>query len=175
MTYQENIINHPDYIETYHEKDPDRIAEGIQKIIQESLDPLAPVRRIQLNKKSNNKISDESKELLALRDALFEQYRETKSREKYREYKNLKNFTNRKICKEKFEEKQKQLQKEGTTTKEKWNTLKKETGQKKITTPNLIIEGQKHYTAPREIAETMNRQYIQKIRKNNHRNASPKN
>ena len=34
-----------------------------------------------------------------------------------------------------------------------------------MSSPNLIIEGQKHITAPKEISETMNRQYIQKIRK----------
>ena len=164
-TYQENIINHPEYINTFYEKDPNRISEGIQKIIQDSLDPLAPVRRIQLTNKNSNKLSEEARELLALRDATYQQYLETKNQDKLREFRNLKNTANKKIYKERFDNKVKNFQKEGTTIKEKWNQAKKETGQKKMTTPNLIIEGQKHNTTPKEIAESMNRQYIQNIRK----------
>ena len=54
--FQENILNHHDYINNFHEKDPNLIAEGLQKIIQNSLDPIAPVKRILITKKkcSNN-------------------------------------------------------------------------------------------------------------------------
>ena len=127
MTYQNNILNHSEYIQTFHEKDPNRIAEGIKKIIQESLDPLAPIRRIQLSKKNTNRISDEARELLSLRDATYKQYKEMKNQDKYREYKNLKNFTNKKIYRERFENKRNQFHKEGTTSKDKWNMIKRET------------------------------------------------
>ena len=43
--------------------------------------------------------------------------------------------------------------------------VKKEIGQKNQFSPTLIIEGTRHHTTPKNIAEAMNRQYIQNVRK----------
>ena len=103
--YQDNIINHPNYINLFYENDPNTISNGIQKLIQESLDRLAPIRRIQLTKQNISQISKEAREMLAIRDSKFEEYKITKNMDIFREYKNLKNETNKKIYKERFDKK----------------------------------------------------------------------
>ena len=163
--FQENIINHPDYIINMHERDPDTISEGIQKIIRESLDPLAPIRRIQITNKNSNKLSEEARELLALRDNAHDQFKMTKEQEDLRQYRHYKTAANNLIGRERFQDKRDKFHKEDTKPKDKWNMIKEETGQKEHTTPKLIVEGEAHHTSPQQIANAMNRQYIQKIRK----------
>ena len=46
--YRENIVNHQFYIETFYEKEPDIITANIQQIVQESLDPLAKIKKLKI-------------------------------------------------------------------------------------------------------------------------------
>ena len=54
---------------------------------------------------------------------------------------------------------------EDSSTKEKWRKMKEETGQNQFTSPAIIVEGKNHNVSPRDIAKSLNRQYISKIRK----------
>ena len=68
------------------------------------------------------------------------------------------------IAKEKKERKRKKFQGEGITLKDKWRLLKQETGQSNQTSPQIIIEGKSHHTNFKGMANSLNRQYIQRIR-----------
>ena len=69
------------------------------------------------------------------------------------------------VAKEKFQRKSAQFQREGSSPKEKWTAMKKETGQSKHTSPQQIIEGKNIYTSSKDIATSLNRQYISRVRK----------
>ena len=47
---------------------------------------------------------------------------------------------------------------------QKWKLLKKETGQLKFTTPQVIIESSLHHTGQEAIAGALNRQYVRKVK-----------
>ena len=49
--YKDNIKNHPMFIETYYEKDPQKITQNLQQIILNSIDELAPMKNVQLSLK----------------------------------------------------------------------------------------------------------------------------
>ena len=99
------------------------------------------------------------------RDTAYEEYKDNKNPDNLRYYKNLKNEVNQMICKERYVQKSKLYSEENTTPKEKWQAIKKDTGQKKHETPEIIIEGGIHHTHPQKMAQALNRQYVTKIRK----------
>ena len=162
--YKEAILNHPLYVETHYEGDPDTIAQNLRQIIRQSLDPLAPPQRIQLKPAQKPKLSEEARDLLARRDLAYTNYKTSKDPEDFREYKNLRNQTTTTISKENHTQKTKNLRNPDLVTyKQKWDNLKNHTGQKTFTTPSLIREGDKNHTAPRDMAQALNRQYLKGI------------
>ena len=97
-----NILNYPDYIEAMYEQDPEIITGKIQKIIQQSLDPMAPVRTIQIKPQTNKVLSEEAKTCLAERDLAPYEFKISNNQDDLRYYKNLKNKANNLISKEFF-------------------------------------------------------------------------
>ena len=85
--------------------------------------------------------------------------------ENQRNYRNLRNSANRIISKERFQRKKSQFQQEGTSNNKKWKKIKSETGQQQQTSPEMIKEGEKCHLKPRDMANALNRMYIQSIRK----------
>ena len=94
--FKGNLINPPEYIEIFYENDPDTITLKHQKIIQESIDPLAP---IQSSTKNTNKKSQKIKEQLVQRDIVLDTFKATNNIEDLRLYKHLKNKINKDIAK----------------------------------------------------------------------------
>ena len=66
-------------------------------------------------------------------------------------------------CK-KYCRKVKKIQNEETNLNQKWKIIKKETGQFKFSTPQVIIEKSTHHTGQEAIAGALNRQYVQKVK-----------
>ena len=60
----------------------------------------------------------------------------------------------KKIYKEKYED----------TTKEKWNLIKKENNLMNLNTPDRLIENGKILYKPKDIVNSMNRQFLKKIK-----------
>ena len=77
-TYQDNIINHKDYIEVHYEQDPSIITSKIQGIIKDSLETMAPIKRVQVSSKNSNKFSEEIRQAIADRDIAHERAKSTK-------------------------------------------------------------------------------------------------
>ena len=163
--FRENIINHPYYIEIFYERDPEIITKKLQKIIQQSIDPLAPMKTIQVSHKNSNKLSTQVKEMMIQRDIAYEKSKKTKNIEDIRYYKNLKNGVNQKIAKEKFDRKVAIFQEQGQSSNSIWKKIKNETSQNKYTNPQSITEGKTTFTKHHQIAESLNRQYVRSINK----------
>ena len=123
--YKNNILDHYLYIETNYEQEPNKIAQNIQTIIQDSLEILAPVKVVQLKPQKNRILSTKAKEALVQRDLAFMEFKKTNKQEDLRFYRNLKNSTNNLISKEKFQRKVNLFQNESESTNDKWKNLKK--------------------------------------------------
>ena len=163
--FKKNIVNHELFIETLYEGEVDRITENLQKIIQDSIEPMAPIKIVQISQKNLPKLSEKVRTAMAERDVAFYNSKTSKSIDEIREYKHTKNEVNRLIAKEKFERTRNELQNEDEGMNARWKTVKKITGQTKNSTPQVIIEGMVHHTNHLQMANALNRSYIQKIRK----------
>ena len=159
-----NIKNHNLFIETNYEGQIDKISENLQTIIQESIEPLAPIKIIQTSQKKLPKLSEKIKIAMAERDTAFEESKITKNQDDIRNYKNQKNEVNRMIAREKYERTKASLQTEDATINSRWKTVKNFTGQTKNSTPQVIIEDKIHHTTHIGMANALNRLYIKKIK-----------
>ena len=162
--FRTNIQNHPKYIELLYDRDTDSIADGITTMIQESIEEMSPVIRIQLSEKNTNPLSATAKDLLEQRDKAQQIAKANPTIENLREYRHLRNQTNRIISKERYENRKQRFQQDGVSQNKKWKLIKEDTGQTQFKTPELIKEDMKVYTKPVEIAKAMNRLYISKVR-----------
>ena len=93
----------------------------------------------------------------------YDEFKRTKKQEDLRFYRNLKNSANRLISREKFERKVRIFQNESESINQKWKTLKIETGQGKVTTPQILRENNIFHTKSENIANSLNRQYVRNI------------
>ena len=122
------------------------------------------MKTIQISNKNQSKLSIKARELLAERDVAHIKAKTSNDPEVLREYKNLKNYVNSVIAKEKFSRKAKKFRDEESTLKDKWRKMKSETGQNQFSSPDIIKEGNKIKTFPIVIVNALNRQYIKKIK-----------
>ena len=162
--YKENLKEHPLFIETLYTKDPDTIAQNITQMIQESLAEMSPVIRIQMSSKNQNPISQTARDAITERDNAHKTAKLTPTIENQRQYRHLRNTANRIIAKERFDRRKAKFQMDGVSDRDKWNLVKSDTGQKLITSPDIIIEGDRYHTKPQEIANSLNRMYISSVR-----------
>ena len=163
--YQDNIMNHPMFIQVHYEEDPSVITASIQRIIKDSLEPMAPMRRIQVSDKNNNKMSEEVRTEIVIRDIAHEEAKRTNNLEDIRNYKNIRNNVNRLISREKYQKKVAKLQGPEMSNTLKWKVLKQETGQMNFSSPQGISEGKNMHTSHKDMANSLNRQYLGRIRK----------
>ena len=68
------------------------------------------------------------------------------------------------IGRERFLRKVKKFQNDEVNLNQKWKLIKKETGQLKFSTPQVIKEKSVHHTGNKAIADALNRQYILKVK-----------
>ena len=88
--FKDNIVNHELYIETHYEGEVDTITENLQKIIQDSIEPMAPIKIVQISQKNLPKLSEKVRTAMAERDVAFYNSKNSKSIEEIREYKHKK-------------------------------------------------------------------------------------
>ena len=139
--FKQNILEHWDYIPTLHEMETKSLAIMTQKIIKQALDDVAPVKIIQISKKNQNKLSENTRRILADRDMALENYKNEKTPENLREYKNFKNLANREIGKENYMNKVNRFKKsEQESTKKQWEVIKNVAGQKLKKKTQIIME-----------------------------------
>ena len=121
-------------------------------------------KKSQSHQKNRPNISTEAREILFLRDQAHRDYMTSRDPGDLRNMKHLRNRANKIISTENYKNKVKNFQKEGMSIKQKWQTIKEETGQSKFETPQVIIEGETQFSSPLQMAKSLNRQFIQGIR-----------
>ena len=163
--YRENLINHPSYIQVLYEQDPEIITNLIQNIIQDSLNPLAPIKVVQITPKTATKLTPEIREAIVDRDLALITYRASKDPEDLRLNKNLRNSVNHSISREKFNRKAAHFRAPNENMNDKWKKIKMETGQENFSSPQTVTENSHTFTSHQEIAESLNRQYVKSVRK----------
>ena len=127
---------------------------------------MAPVKILQIKSTFSSKLSIKAKNALIERDLALSQFKESNNQEDLRHYRNLKNLANSVISKEKYARNIfKKIKAESSTTTEKWKKLKRETGQASFQSPQIIVEGSKHHTSHKAIADSLNRQYVRRVNK----------
>ena len=139
----------------------ENIAQNITKRLQDSLSDISPVTRVQIPTKSTNPLSKFAHETLVQRHCPSGSKRQSVSWQYSLLQTNAKPIISKEFYDRKEEEKNFQYQ---TSDRHKWKSTKAETGQNKHSTPSVIIEGQSHFTKPRDMANALNRQYISSIR-----------
>ena len=82
--FKEDILNHHLYIETAYEQDPNTICTNLQKIIQDSLEPQAPIKILQIKPQTNKVLSSEAKQALLERDIAHMEFKKTNTMEDLR-------------------------------------------------------------------------------------------
>ena len=147
-----------------YDKDTDNITKDITQMIHDSIDEMAPIIKIQITDKNKNPISQEAKKSIENRDKAHKIAKEDPTIENLRNFRNLRNLSNRLISKERYSKRKERFQKDGVTNNKKWKLIKEDTGQNQFKTPEVIKEGSKIHTKPREIAQAMNRLYISSVR-----------
>ena len=65
-----------------------------------------------------------------------------------------------------YQRNERKLNDEDTTPKDKWAKLQKETGQKKMESPDIIIEKDNNIHDTKKMAKSLNRQYVTKNQRN---------
>ena len=163
QTFNENISNHGLYIETMYENQSDKIAENIIQILKESVNPVAPIIRIQMTSRNTEAIGMDAQKALVERDIAQREAKENPTLENKRNHRHLRNRANNLINKERYLRKKEMYEKE-TSTRQKWKKAKQETGQESHENPSVIKDGNKNFTKPKDIAMCLNRQYITNIR-----------
>ena len=73
--YKENILNHPNYIEVLYDGDSDSITQKIQKIVNDSLQDMAPIQTIQISNKNQVRLSEEVRDKMVQRDLALVKYK----------------------------------------------------------------------------------------------------
>ena len=152
-------------IETLYEGESNIITQNIEQIINDSLQTMSPIKIIQVKHKNKTQLSENVRFKMVERDQAYLKSKQTRNPEDIREYKNFKNLVNNQIAKEKFDRKVKSFQEEDKTLGDKWKLIKKESGQSKYTAPQMIVEGKSIQTTHSHMAASLNRQYLQKVRK----------
>ena len=122
--YKDNIKNHYFYIEALHERDPENITKMLQTIIKESIDPMAPMKVVQISSKNTNNLTENTKLLLAKRDMAFEEFKRSNSIEDLRNYRHIKNQVNKEISTEKFKRKKAMFKNEELNVNDRWKLIK---------------------------------------------------
>ena len=89
--FRDNIKNHADYINALYSREPEEITGMLQRIIQESIEKLAPVKIIQLKERHTEQVSEEVRNKLVERKIAHMKWKESKEVEDLRKYRNVRN------------------------------------------------------------------------------------
>ena len=154
-----------------YDVDTNIIATNITQILQESIDTMAPIRRIQLSSKNTEPLSMSARQALVDRDHAHLVAKISPTVDNIRYHKHMRNSANSQITKERYQRKRKMFE-EQTSDKKKWQKSKDETGQSKKISPSILREGTKIHTKPREFATALNRLYISTIRETIKKNST---
>ena len=138
-------------------------AENLSHELNKALDRWAPVKKVQIRPKYRPWVSKETKVIMKQRNIAQELASQTADQDDWRKFKNLRNTVVTRLRKEKNEWEKQQLDHLGNNSTDLWRNVKSWLGWKNSGPPTqLFVE--KIITKPREIANTMNKFFISKVK-----------
>ena len=141
---------------------PDLIASLIQSTINQVLDNQAPQQKIQISSKVPIFASSETKKLMTDKDDAYARAKTTKNEDDIRNYNNIRNRVRKNLKKDKKNVTKKNLKEINGNPKKQWQSVKKILGWNKFSNPSMIIEDGKNKTSNKEIADSLNFNFIKK-------------
>ena len=128
------------------------------------LDKMAPIKCIQVRTKYAPWMSQNTKDKIKVRDNAQKKAAETKNHDDWLQYKSCRNSVNSILKSEKKRWQQTKLENFGNDSSSVWKNLKLWLGWSKGGPPTRLIQNGRIITRPRDLAETMNKYFINKIK-----------
>ena len=141
-------------------RDPTEIALAIQDMINQNLDTMAPLKRVQMSKKIPKFASKETLDLINLRDQTYNQARVSNNPDNWRIFRNIRNRCHKNLSRDKKLYISKKFEEE--KSKDMWDTTKKLLDWEKKSSPTILVKDGQSITSPQKIANTLNMQILAK-------------
>ena len=151
------------WLEVYLSEDVDEAVHLLSKNLTNVLDEMAPLRTIQIRKNYNPFISKETKELMKARDKLQQVASETKSKEEWKNYKQLRNKVNNKLKYEEYKGKKQALDECGENSAKTWKKVKSILNWTSSGSPNQLFHKGLIRTKSSDIADSQNEYFVEKV------------
>ena len=145
--------------------DPNVVTEGLINEINRTLDIVAPFKTIQIRKNYAQHLSSTTKELMVTRDLAKQKAQNSKSTTDTTEYKKLRNQVVKNLRNDKKEWAKNLLERQGNTSRNLWNTIKKISGDEKSKNINHMKINDVVVTNQTEIANALNTHFVSKVEK----------
>ena len=151
--------------EIYSCKNVDAAAELLTDKLTNVLDDMAPIRKIQIRTKYAPWLSEDTKHLKLEREAAQERAAESNSPEDWRIFRSLRNQVTGKGREDKKNWEENKLDPKENSSTDVWKTVKGWLGWGTSGTPTQLFWEGRLVTSPRGICTTMNKFFIDKIRR----------
>ena len=158
MKAKAEILTHPLYEITKTLTDPNQIAQNLQLILNTVLDDNAPIKLKQINRKQPRYIKKETKELIIERDEAQHRAMTTKHNDDIRKHQHLK----KQLYHDNKDYNNLQFTKAEGNPNNQYKVAREKLGWNTTTPPNRIISEGTMKVKPKEIARSMNLDYIKR-------------
>ena len=155
----QRIANDPRLTAALNSADSDVIAQLIIDVASSHLEDSAPLRLIQTKVKNSHFVTQETKELIQLRDSEWNQYTIDQHPDTLRNFRNLKNRVNKQIKIDKLTA-NKAAMEDATNARDQWKTAKSQLGWMSHGGPTMLSTKGHTTTSPKEMAALLNEQYV---------------
>ena len=159
-----SLFTNPQLRECTQLEDPSLICKSIQDTVTHHLDQQAPSKKVQITKKVPVFISSDTKKLLMERDEALKTAKDKDDQDSWRRFKNLRNQCHKNLSKDKKVYTKSKLD-ENNDEHEKWETAKEILGWQSKVSPTVLQDRGKTVTSPKEIAESLNFNFLSKVAK----------
>ena len=147
----------------YSCSDADTAAEKLSTELNKALDKWAPVKKVQIRPKYRPWVSKDTKVIMKQRDIAQELASQTNEQDDWRKFKNLRNTVVGRLKVEKNQWEKAQLDHLGHNSTDLWRNVKGWLGWKTSGPPTQLFT-EKLINKPKEIANTMNNFFINKVK-----------
>lgn len=158
--YKVQLLQDHRYLASILETDPTLAVSHLQSLLQDKLDDVAPLIKVQINKKSDHQIRHETLMMMKERDEARLKARRTKDPDDWRLFRNIRNNVTTKLHNEYTQQDKNALDSKKNNPAELWANAKRLSGWESRSTPRRIISQGRHHDSPKDIAHILNQEYI---------------
>lgn len=156
------ILQDHRYLAAIIETDTNLVTNHLQSLITDKLNDAAPETTIQLSKKTDHKISIETRDTIKRRDKARKTARITGDQDDWREYRNIRNEVTKRLHKEYRDQDEKHLNPKNNSPAQLWMNAKILSGTAQKSTPRRLLHRGEHFDKPEVMANILNEEYIRR-------------